>query len=133
MDRLVAIVRPEAFLFENVPGLLHSRFLDYFADLMRRLTSPAPGLRYGTLAAVFNAADFGLPQSRRRLFITGLRGRGPSEVARIFDLIDTASTHRSHWRTVSEVLDPQAAGWMRWWYPKLPPDRTISDNADEND
>lgn len=116
MDELVALLRPEAFLFENVPGLISGQFGEYFNDLMRRLTTPAEGMRYGTLAAIYNAADFGVPQIRRRVFIVGLKDRGPTDVARLFRDVDASAPSRGRWSTVREILDTSAGGWMKWWY-----------------
>ena len=121
VDRMIADSRPEAFVFENVPGLVGGAFAEYFEDLMRRLRSPAEGLRYGVLAAILNAADFGVPQIRRRVFIIGLRDATAADVAAVFDRADVAATYRDRtWRTVSDVLDPTVEGWMEWWYPGLP-------------
>jgi site-specific DNA-cytosine methylase len=121
VHQFIRDTRPEGFLWENVPGLLRGEFSAYFADLMRRLRSPGPGLRYAVLAAIFNAAEFGVPQVRRRLFIIGLRDRRTTDVARVFDAADRMATHRSErWRPVREVLEPGAGGWMQWWYPAFP-------------
>jgi DNA (cytosine-5)-methyltransferase 1 len=64
----VRIIRPTFFLVENVPGLLwpkHQKFVDAFYSL-------AKSAGYGVLdPIVINARDFGVPQSRRRVFILG--------------------------------------------------------------
>jgi site-specific DNA-cytosine methylase len=113
--------RPEGFVWENVPGLLRGEFADYFGDLMQRLRSPGPGLRYAVMAALLNAADFGLPQVRQRLFIVGLRDRRAADIVQVFDAIDGAASHRDQpWRTVEAITDHRAGGWMKWWYDALP-------------
>ncbi len=69
--RLVKELRPKHFVFENVKGLTvgtHRRFLqeilDAFQDAGYELQLPY---------RVLNAADFGVPQSRQRLFLLGTR------------------------------------------------------------
>jgi DNA (cytosine-5)-methyltransferase 1 len=69
--RAVATVRPEAFWMENVPGLAVGGRHRYFLDLLETLRS----LGYFIVWDVLNSADFGVPQSRRRLFIIGMRQR----------------------------------------------------------
>lgn len=63
VDRL----RPRAFVMENVPGLAQMGVLEQvIQDLSCRGT-------YNLTATVVDAADFGVPQSRRRLVFIGLR------------------------------------------------------------
>jgi site-specific DNA-cytosine methylase len=122
---LVSTIRPEVFLFENVPGLALFSDGSYLRDLVWSLRQPAPGLKYGVVVALLNAADFGLPQIRKRIFILGFRD-GPGALAdHCFNRLLELQTHRdpalSHrglpaWRTVGELLrdrdDP--GGWRRW-------------------
>lgn len=91
--RAVAQVRPRAFLIENVRGLLFQSSAGYLKSIVARLRNPTvenpstPGsedlyhLRAGPPSdqdmyrveyKVLNAADFGLPQNRDRLFIVGI-------------------------------------------------------------
>ncbi|WP_341908628.1 DNA cytosine methyltransferase [Polaromonas sp. YR568] len=69
--RLVSELRPKYFVFENVKGLTlgkHAKFLD---ELIEALA--AAGYKILLPYAVLNAADFGVPQDRRRLFLMGAR------------------------------------------------------------
>ncbi|HEX4180974.1 MAG TPA: DNA cytosine methyltransferase [Caulobacteraceae bacterium] len=68
--RAVLEVRPRAFIMENVPGLIG--FGDYLNDVL------APLFEHYSIAApaVLNAADYGVPQSRRRLIVVGSRDSG---------------------------------------------------------
>lgn len=67
--RCLGEVRPEAFLMENVPGLLLRRARPYFDDVLARLADVGYSLNW----AVLDAADYGVPQRRRRLFVMGGR------------------------------------------------------------
>ena len=69
--RFVDVLRPKTVMIENVPGLAHDV---RFAAFCKRMTV------YGYLGAqdVFNAADYGVPQRRRRLiYLAGLETHIP--------------------------------------------------------
>lgn len=119
-DEFVAACRPEAFVWENVPGLLQGRFREYFDDLMRRLRNPEEGLHYGVLGAILNAADYGVPQRRRRVFIIGVRDATTVDVSRIFERVHREATHVHSWRPIDVVLEDDGEEWMNWWYSSLP-------------
>jgi DNA (cytosine-5)-methyltransferase 1 len=67
--RLVGEVRPRAFVMENVKGLVMGVAKGYFLRLMSDLR--AHGYRVG--ASVLDAQWLGVPQSRQRVFIIGMR------------------------------------------------------------
>ena len=72
--RLARELRPRAVLIENVQGLmsmLRGYYFDRLVTGLERLEC-RPGLRYDVSYAMLNAADYGLPQNRRRLFILAL-------------------------------------------------------------
>lgn len=68
--KVVSTVRPKAFLIENVPNLL-STSDGYFYN---QILSALKNLNYKISSTVLNAADYGVPQSRRRAFIVGVQG-----------------------------------------------------------
>jgi DNA (cytosine-5)-methyltransferase 1 len=68
--RCLKEVQPDAFIMENVPGLLLKRTRPYFDSVLARLSECGYRLNW----AVLNAADYGVPQKRRRLFVLGSRG-----------------------------------------------------------
>ena len=68
--RIVREVRPKYFVFENVKGLTlgqHRKFLDEIVEMLSK--------DYDVLLPyqVLNAADYGVPQDRKRLFLVGAR------------------------------------------------------------
>ena len=60
---------PPAFVLENVSKLTVLNKGTVMEDILRQLRA----LHYNVAHHVINAADFGLPQNRRRLFIVGTR------------------------------------------------------------
>lgn len=69
--RFVRALRPAAFVLENVPGLAfenHQSVLRHFVCCARRH-------KYRVAMRIVDAADFGVPQARRRLFVIGTQTR----------------------------------------------------------
>jgi DNA (cytosine-5)-methyltransferase 1 len=62
-------LRPRAFLAENVAGLAEGAMKRRWWSLLGQLA----GLGYTVSAKVLNAADFGVPQKRRRCIVVGMR------------------------------------------------------------
>ncbi|ATY32535.1 DNA cytosine methyltransferase [Sphingomonas psychrotolerans] len=97
--RAVREVKPQAFIFENVKGLTRETFSTYFSYIFLQLTYPEiergkteswvehrarleshhssgsnSGLSYRVIPPrVLNAANFGVPQKRERVFFVGFR------------------------------------------------------------
>jgi DNA (cytosine-5)-methyltransferase 1 len=86
MLKVVQHLKPRAFLMENVPGLVYWRegaFGETILDEFRRIG-------YSVSKQIILAADHGIPQRRRRLFIVGLRGKA--------DFNFPKETHLGGWR-----------------------------------
>jgi len=69
--RIVRELEPRAFVFENVKGLTvgeHRRFLDELVSAF-----VAAGYEVRQPWKVLNAVEYGVPQSRQRLFLMGVR------------------------------------------------------------
>ena len=96
--RALRELKPRAFLFENVKGLTRSTFATYFEYIRLQMTYPeliakrdeswqdhlarlerhhthgSPDcLSYKIVARVLNAANYGIPQRRERIFFVGFR------------------------------------------------------------
>lgn len=70
--RAVAEAAPRGFLFENVESLLHPTN----KEVLRAFLSEAEAMGYPCTLFRANAADFGVPQKRKRVFVFGVRKRG---------------------------------------------------------
>ena len=84
--RLTAAKRPAYLLLENVPGLLNHDGGRTFAAILHTLDR----LGYGLEWQVLNSKDFGVPQSRKRVYLIGYldeRCRG-----KVFPFTETAGT-----------------------------------------
>ena len=66
-------IQPVAVVIENVPDLARSRKRQYLDDFKTQLAA----LDYTVAEHLLNAADYGVPQNRRRIFITAIRGDKP--------------------------------------------------------
>lgn len=66
--RVVNEAKPEAFVLENVQGLTYRT---HRAQLLRFLAQVS---NYSPVWRVVNAADYGVPQLRKRVFVVGMRG-----------------------------------------------------------
>jgi DNA (cytosine-5)-methyltransferase 1 len=95
---------PRVFLLENVAGLAY----DVHREALDSILDTASSLGYRCSWKVLNAADYGVPQIRERLFVVGVREgefrfpspthRDPDKPASLFD------TGLPPWQTVGEVL-----------------------------
>lgn len=71
--RYAEVFKPRWLVIENV---VHMRAWERYGEFLSRLRSAGYNLR----TQVLNAADFGVPQARRRLFITADRECEPAEI-----------------------------------------------------
>jgi DNA (cytosine-5)-methyltransferase 1 len=68
--RALSEMRPKGFLFENVESILHPTNKEEFF----RFVTNAEALGYRCTQFKTNAADFGVPQNRKRVFVFGVLG-----------------------------------------------------------
>ncbi|UOD30872.1 DNA cytosine methyltransferase [Massilia violaceinigra] len=69
--RLINELKPKYFVFENVKGLTVGKHAHFLTELIRTLGET--GYHVLTPYQVLNAADYGVPQDRQRLFLIGAR------------------------------------------------------------
>ena len=69
--RLVSVLRPRYFVMENVPGMASGGHASILRHLVDEFTDA--GYRFTEPYRILNAADFGVPQDRRRVFVLGAR------------------------------------------------------------
>lgn len=68
-DRVLRITRPKAFVVENVNGMAYGENRRLLENQLCRFRLAG----YNVSWQVLNAMDFGVPQSRRRVFLVGTR------------------------------------------------------------
>lgn len=75
--RIAAVKKPKYLFLENVPGLLNHDKGRTFETILRTLDE----LGYDVVWQVLNSKNFGVPQSRKRVYIIGyLRGECSGQV-----------------------------------------------------
>jgi len=67
--RLITEIRPRYFVMENVPGMMAGGHSGILAELVREFELSGYAVRVPP--QVLNAADHGVPQNRKRLFLMG--------------------------------------------------------------
>lgn len=73
--RVLSIVQPKAFVFENVSGLLSMQG----GTLIEVIKGEFRELGYDVKSKVLNAVDFGVPQYRDRVILVGIKGKNTFE------------------------------------------------------
>jgi DNA (cytosine-5)-methyltransferase 1 len=72
---IVKLVKPKAFVFENVKGIKSMKNGEVFNEILRYFSSSEllDGEPFNLYYKVVNAVDFGIPQKRERMIIVGVR------------------------------------------------------------
>jgi len=94
--RFVEELRPKAIMFENVPGLAHN-------NRFKRFCLRLHDLGYTYEHRILNAADYGVPQRRRRLILIG------SRLGRI-DFAVPSSKHLTVRDAIASLKKPGSSG-----------------------
>lgn len=129
--RIVEAIRPPVLLFENVPGFAFRGRAEGFEALCRglRRINKRQGTKYNAQLLKINAADYGVPQVRERIFV--LAHRGGRQITLPQPTHTSATTNRNRhvtaWDAIgdlqhsSEGLEPQG----RWTalLPSIPEGR----------
>lgn len=126
---VVRHLKPRAFVFENVKGITRQAFANYFQYILLQLAYPEivkknkeiwtehlerlekhktsgkiNGLKYNVIARLLNAANYGVPQQRERVFIVGFRSDQdrewcfPKETHTLDELLYEQWISESYWK-----------------------------------
>lgn len=68
--RVLSILNPKAFVFENVVGILSMEK----GNLFKKIKFEFENLGYNLKYKILNAVDFGVPQQRERVILVGYKG-----------------------------------------------------------
>ncbi len=106
---------PRAFVMENVPELLRSAEYEEFVD-----TAEALGFRVE--GRILNAADYGVPQTRRRAIVIGIRGGSPQWPERTHFPPASCPPGGHIWRTFRDAVEglPLAPTGVDWHNARNP-------------
>jgi DNA (cytosine-5)-methyltransferase 1 len=115
--RLIQELQPRAFLMENVKGLLSAsvkwrqlpynnngkKIDDWHGSVFRELVARIKGLGYSLGFCEINAADYGVPQTRLRIFLIGYRDGSPVTFPEPSHSAQ-GNLFTDPWRTIGDVL-----------------------------
>jgi DNA (cytosine-5)-methyltransferase 1 len=163
--RALREAKPEAFIFENVKGLTRQSFRNYLEYIRLQMIHPevvirageewddhlarleqhetagsTSGLHYNVVVHLANAADYGIPQRRERVFFVGFRSdlgiawSFPRQTHSAEALAWAQYRNGSYWdqhnvQVRDRVLSERggAKGWNLDEAPTLKPWRTVRD------
>jgi DNA (cytosine-5)-methyltransferase 1 len=163
--RALREAKPKAFIFENVKGLTRQTFRNYFeyirlqmmhpeiviregeswADHLARLeqhetSGSNSGLQYYIVVNLANAADYGVPQKRERVFFVGFRSdlgiawhfpRATHSAESLawaqYRTGQYWERHAVHWRDRATSERLRSRAWSIDEEPQLKPWRTVRD------
>jgi DNA (cytosine-5)-methyltransferase 1 len=113
----------DAFVMENVPELLRSAEYESFKK------AAEDELDFGVEGRILNAADYGVPQRRRRAIVIGIRDGGevswPAQSH--FDPTAEIPPGRQRWRTFRDAVKglPRKPSGKNWHNPRNPRPESI--------
>lgn len=96
--KVVELTKPLAFICENVKALA---VLDKWSEIRQRLFRYASRLGYTYKLVVLNSSDFGVPQSRERMFLIGFR-----DIQDISNLEAQFEPYKKKAPTIRDILLP---------------------------
>ncbi|WP_270343395.1 DNA cytosine methyltransferase [Lactococcus petauri] len=112
MLRLVGQVKPKVVIGENVKGLA----LLQKGEILKKIVKEFEELGYHVKHTILNAADYGVPQKRQRLFIVGVRNDIETE------FVFPEATHSEGgllgepWVPLSKVIDNLAIDDKKYYF-----------------
>ena len=109
--RIVEELQPLCFVMENVPGLLYYDNGRFWERIRRRFARAGYRVRHELLLA----ADYGIPQLRRRLLIVGTRMPDPFDFPRRTHVGALRRDHREMWEKRRLAEWPKLAPHVGVW------------------
>lgn len=102
MKKVIERIAPKIFVAENVEGLVNMEnglILETIKSDLSNITHGDEEVEYHVTDHLLHAADYGVPQMRKRVFIVGIR----SDLG--IDFIPPEETHIDNWVTAKEAID----------------------------
>ena len=104
IERILDAKRPSFFLLENVRGLMthdSGKTLDIMTKILEKK------LGYSTVTWMLNSSDYGVPQTRRRIYILGFRdGKVPENLMKPPEKTDLRTTSKpTTWHMLERDVD----------------------------
>jgi DNA (cytosine-5)-methyltransferase 1 len=149
--RIIGEKMPKVFVFENVKGLLSTKYIDgkKLVDVIHDDLSAIGGTGYNVEYKLLNASDYGVPQNRQRVVFVGIRKDlnkifkfpAPQEkqgltLRNVLDIPADAPNQVS-WGFSPQALEmityiPEGGSWKNIPYDKLAPRfKRIRDNMEK--
>ena len=138
--RIIAKKMPKVIVFENVKGLLSTKYIDgrNLADVIVEDLSSMNNIGYNVVYQLVNAADYGVPQNRQRVLFVGVRkdlgktfvfpSKQNKEQLSIKNILDVPADAENHvdWPLSPQALDmikyiPEGGSWKDVPYEYLAP------------
>lgn len=138
--RIIGKKMPKVFVFENVKGLLSTKYIDGrdLASVIKEDLTSMNDIGYNVVYSVVNAADYGVPQNRQRVLFVGIRNdlgktfvfpekqpRDNLTLRHILE-IDPSIPNQVHWALSPQALEmiefiPEGGSWKDVPYEHLAP------------
>lgn len=102
LKRVIERTAPKIFVAENVEGLVNMEnglILETIKEDLSNITHNGILKRYNVSHYLLHAADYGVPQIRKRVFIIGIRSDIESQ------FIPPIPTHKNNWITAKQAID----------------------------
>lgn len=101
--RVVNIVRPRFFVFENVKGLLSAKLNDG-GSILEYVLGGYKDMGYKVIHGVLDAVSYGVPQFRERLIVMGSRDGEPIFLPKPTHF-KQHQCHTCRWKTIRSVIE----------------------------
>jgi DNA (cytosine-5)-methyltransferase 1 len=98
--RKIKEIFPEFFVFENVPGIMFERNIGFFNKFLSYIENLGYGFKYDIL----NAADYGVPQLRKRMILIATRIKDFKRKLQLPEPIYGGKTQK-RWKTVRDTIE----------------------------